>query len=68
MYKLVTKDSITNVAVEVDENSIGDLYIVKNGLTKNDQIVIEGVSSLKPGKIAPVPAKKDSVYAAVKRQ
>lgn len=66
VYKLVGSDSVTNVAIDVDEVSIGDLYVVKKGLSKDDRIVIEGVNSLQPGvKIAPVPAPKDSVYTAL---
>lgn len=68
VYKLIGKDSISNVAIEITENSIGNLYIVKSGLTKDDQIVIEGVGSLRPGtKITPQPANKDSVYMDVKK-
>ncbi len=69
VYKLIGQDSISNVAIEVDEISIGNLYIVKSGLTKDDQIVIEGVSSLKPGtKIKPIPAGTDSVYMDVRKR
>ena len=67
VYKFIGGDSLSNVGIEITENSIGNLYIVKKGLSKEEQIVIEGVGSLKPGtKIAPVPANKDSIYADLK--
>ncbi len=69
VYKVIGRDSVVNTAIEVDENSIGDLFIVKKGLAKGDRIVVEGVSSLKPGsKIAPVVTNKDSIYNSVAKQ
>ncbi len=66
VYKLVTQDSVTNVAVEVDEITIGNLYIVKSGLAKGDQIIIDGTGNLHgPSKIKPVPSPKDSLYASI---
>jgi membrane fusion protein (multidrug efflux system) len=66
VYRIVGKDSISSVGIEVTENRIGNLYIVANGLTKEDQVVIEGVGSIRPGtKITPIPANKDSVYADI---
>ena len=69
VYKLVTQDSVASVAIDVDEITVGDLYIVKKGLSKGDQIVVDGVGSLHgPAKIKPVPAPKDSLYADVKEK
>ncbi len=69
VYKLVGKDSITNTAIEVDEVSIGNLYLVKKGLSKDDQIVVEGAGNIRAAtKIKPLPVSKDSVYAEVKEK
>lgn len=68
VYRLIKKDSIISTTIEVNENTIGNLFIVTKGLNKNDTIVIEGVGSLKPGMhIKPVPVLNDSVYQAVKK-
>lgn len=63
VYRLITQDSIANAAIEVDETSIGNLYIVTKGLKTGDKIVIEGLGSLKPGThIKPIIVNKDSIY------
>src|ERR1700688_779614 len=67
VFALSEKDSTVNMPVQLLENTIGDLYIVQSGLKPGDRIVIEGVSSLKPGMaIKPVPANIDSLYSEAK--
>src|SRR5476649_1146645 len=67
VFTLNKKDSIVNTAVQLSENTIGDLFIVQSGLKPGDRIVIEGVSTLKPGMaVNPVPANADSLYAQAK--
>jgi membrane fusion protein, multidrug efflux system len=68
VYKLIGKDSISNVAVEVDENTVGDLYIVKQGLKKDDQILIEGAGNINGRiRIKPIPVNKDRLYIGVSK-
>jgi len=63
VYKVINRDSIVNTAVTVDEISIGNFYLVRAGLKAGDIIVIDGVSSLKPGMhIKPVMVNTDSLY------
>ncbi|HET7002797.1 MAG TPA: efflux RND transporter periplasmic adaptor subunit [Puia sp.] len=63
IYRYLGKDSINSVGIEVIESGIGNLYIVVKGLTKDDQIVIEGVESIRPGtKITPIHVNSDSIY------
>jgi membrane fusion protein, multidrug efflux system len=67
VFALSEKDSTVNMPVQLLENTIGDLYIVQSGLKPGDRIVIEGISSLKPGMaIKPVPANIDSLYSVAK--
>jgi membrane fusion protein (multidrug efflux system) len=67
VFALTEKDSTVNMPVQLLENTIGDLYIVQSGLKPGDRIVIEGISSLKPGMaIKPVPANIDSLYSVAK--
>jgi membrane fusion protein, multidrug efflux system len=67
VFTLNKKDSIVNTPVQLSENTIGDLFIVQSGLKPGDRIVIEGVSSLRPGMaIKPVQANVDSLYAQAK--
>jgi membrane fusion protein, multidrug efflux system len=67
VYALSEKDSVISVPVQLLENAIGDLYIVKSGLKTGDRIVIEGVGSLKPGMaIKSVPVNTDSLYREAK--
>ena len=68
VYKLVGQDSITNVAINVDELSIGNLYVVRQGLNKTDKIVIEGAGNIpKSTRIKPILTPKDSVYQALQK-
>ena len=66
VYKVIDQDSIINSAITVDEISIGNLYIVRNGLKSGDVIVVDGVGSLRPGTlIKPVMVNADSLYMNV---
>jgi membrane fusion protein, multidrug efflux system len=57
-------DSITNVAIQVSENTVGKLYVVEDGLKSGDKIVIQGISNLRSGMmIKPVPVNTDSLYS-----
>ncbi|WP_428327672.1 efflux RND transporter periplasmic adaptor subunit [Mucilaginibacter sp.] len=67
VYAVSDKDSTVNTPVQLSQNSIGNLYIVKGGLKPGDRIVIEGVANLKPGMaIKPMPVNADTLYAAAK--
>jgi membrane fusion protein, multidrug efflux system len=64
----VGKDGKTkNVNISVLENTAGNYYVVTNGLKAGDQIVLEGVASLKDGsEIKPQNQKPETVYADLK--
>ena len=64
----VGKDGKTkNVSIKVFENSAGNYYVVTEGLKTGDQIVLEGVASLKDGsEIKPTNQSQESVYADLK--
>ncbi|SNR44031.1 efflux RND transporter periplasmic adaptor subunit [Flavobacterium sp. ov086] len=64
----VGKDGKTkNVSIKVFENSAGNYYVVTEGLKTGDQIVLEGVASLKDGsEIKPKNQSQESVYADLK--
>jgi membrane fusion protein (multidrug efflux system) len=67
VFRVNKMDSVVNTPVQVSENTIGDLFIVQSGLKAGDRIVIEGVSTLKPGMaVKPVRANADSLYAQAK--
>jgi len=65
---VVGKDGKTkNVNLTVKENTAGNFYVVESGLKAGDQIVLEGVSSLKDGtQIKPNVQSADAVYADLK--
>jgi membrane fusion protein (multidrug efflux system) len=64
VFTVDKKDSVVNTPVQLSQNTIGDLFIVQSGLRPGDRIVVEGVSTLKPGMaIRPVQANADSLYA-----
>lgn len=64
VYILNGGDSITNVAIQVSENTVGKLYLVEEGLKAGDKIVVQGVSNLRSGMtIKPVPVNEDSLYS-----
>lgn len=66
VYKVIDKDSVVNTSITVDEISIGNFYIVRNGLDPGDVIVVDGVGSLKPGTIIkPIMVNTDSLYMIV---
>ena len=64
----VGKDGKTkNVNITKLENSAGNYYVVTEGLKAGDQIVLEGVASLKDGsEIKPQNQKPETVYADLK--
>jgi membrane fusion protein (multidrug efflux system) len=65
---VVDKDGKTkNVNLTVRENTAGNFYVVESGLKAGDQIVLEGVSSLKDGtQIKANAQKSETVYADLK--
>jgi len=64
----VGKDGKTkNISITVLENTAGNFYVVKSGLQAGDQIVLEGVASLKEGsEIKTQNQKPETVYADLK--
>jgi membrane fusion protein (multidrug efflux system) len=64
----VGKDGKTkNVNIKVLENTAGNYYVITEGLKTGDQIVLEGVASLKDGsEIKPQNQKPETVYADLK--
>lgn len=62
------KDGKTHtVALTVMDNSAGNFYVVKSGLKAGDQIVLEGVSTLKDGTVIKAnPQQAETVYADLK--
>ncbi|SHL78847.1 efflux RND transporter periplasmic adaptor subunit [Flavobacterium saccharophilum] len=65
---IVGKDGKTkNVNITVLENTAGNYYVVTSGLKTGDQIVLEGVASLKDGsEIKPQNQNPETVYADLK--
>ena len=64
----VGKDGKTkNVNITILENKAGNYYVVTSGLKTGDEIVLEGVASLKDGsQIKPQNQKAETVYADLK--
>lgn len=64
----VGKDGVTkNVNITVLENNAGNYYVVSSGLKAGDQIVLEGVASLKDGsQIKAHNQSAETVYADLK--
>jgi membrane fusion protein (multidrug efflux system) len=64
----VGKDGKTkNVNITILENKAGNYYVVTSGLKAGDEIVLEGVASLKDGsQIKPQNQKAETVYADLK--
>jgi len=65
---VVGKDGKTkNVTVTVMQNTAGNFFVVESGLKAGDQVVLEGVATLKDGsQIKAAPQEADSVYADLK--
>ena len=65
---LAGKDGKTQtVSLTVMDNSAGNFYVVKSGLKPGDQVVLEGVSTLKDGTdIKANPQQAETVYADLK--
>ena len=66
---VVDKDGkIKNAVITINENAIGNYYVVESGLKAGDQIVIEGVANLKEGtQIKADPQSAETVYANLKK-
>ena len=62
---LVGKDGKTqNAVITVNDNPVGNYYVVESGLKAGDQIVLEGVANLKEGtQIKATPESAEKVYA-----
>jgi len=62
---IVGKDGKTqNVVITVNDNAVGNYFVVESGLKAGDQIVIEGVANLKEGtQIKATPESAEKVYA-----
>lgn len=65
---VVAKDGTTkNVAVTVMQNTAGNFFVANSGLKAGDQIVLEGVATIKDGtKIKANPENPETVYADLK--
>lgn len=65
---VMAKDGTTkNVAITVDENTDGTYYVVESGLKAGDQILLEGVTSVKDGtKVKGNVQQPETVYADLK--
>ncbi|MBL0738615.1 efflux RND transporter periplasmic adaptor subunit [Flavobacterium sp. GN10] len=65
---IVGKDKkTTNANITVLDNSAGNYYVVTSGLKAGDEIVLEGVASLKEGtEIKPNNQSQEAVYADLK--
>ena len=65
---VVAKDGTTkNIAITVDEDTDGTFYVVESGLKSGDQILLEGVTSIKDGtKIKGNVQQPETVYADLK--
>ena len=65
---VVGKDGKTkNVTVTVMQNTAGNFFVVESGLKAGDQVVLEGVATLKDGsQIKAAPQEADNVYADLK--
>jgi membrane fusion protein (multidrug efflux system) len=66
---VVGKDGKTqNAVITVNDNTVGNFYVVESGLKPGDQIVIEGVANLKEGtQIKTDLQSTDKVYANLKK-
>jgi len=65
---VLQKDGTTkNVSLSVMQNTAGNFYVVESGLKAGDQVVLEGVSTLKDGtKIKANVQEPETVYANLK--
>lgn len=56
-----------NVTVTVMDNTAGNFYVVESGLKAGDQVVLEGVATLKDGtQIKAAPQSAETIYADLK--
>jgi len=66
---VVGKDGKTqNAVITVNDNTVGNFFVVESGLKAGDQVVIEGVATLKEGtQIKTDPQSTETVYANLKK-
>jgi len=66
---VVGKDGKTrNAVITVNDNTVSNYYVVESGLKAGDQVVIEGVATLKEGtEIKADPQSTETVYANLKK-
>ncbi|MGV3561246.1 efflux RND transporter periplasmic adaptor subunit [Larkinella arboricola] len=63
VYRLEKDGTVKSAAIDVMENDDGRFYVVRQGLRPGDQIVVEGVATLREGApIKPRAVRVDSVY------
>jgi membrane fusion protein (multidrug efflux system) len=65
----VGKDGKTkNAVITVNDNTVGNFYVVESGLKAGEEVVIEGVANLKEGtQIKADPQSTETVYANLKK-
>ena len=64
VYVVESTGTVRSTAIEIAESGNGQYYVVEEGLQPGDQIVLEGVASLRDGTpIKPRAVNADSVYA-----
>lgn len=67
VYTVDAQNKITNVAITVMDQAVGQYYIVTGGVKAGDKIVAEGANNLRDGtQIKPVEANTDQIYKGLK--
>lgn len=63
VYVVGDSGKVISTLINIRESSNGQLFVVEKGLKAGDEIVLEGVATLREGeKIKPVKANADSLY------
>lgn len=66
VYLINEENKVVSTAITVMDNNDGQFYVVAKGLKKGDQIVVDGLGSLRDGiTIKPVAVNTDSLYRDV---
>jgi membrane fusion protein (multidrug efflux system) len=66
VYIVADDGTISSKAIVVMDNDDGQFYIVEEGLSKGDRVVMEGLATLRDGvTIQPAPVNTDSLYRSV---
>lgn len=66
VYVVQDDDKVVSKAIVVMDNDDGQFYVVKEGLSAGDEIVMEGLATLRDGlTIKPVPVNADSLFKPV---